>query len=121
MFENFAEQFHNSLKPVNALAAANVKTVERLVQLQTTLFTGVLEEGVAYVQGLSAQKDIAGVIEAQKTYAEGVQEKMVLAAKDAYSVIAGAQEEAGEVLKGACDQVTESATATVAKATKAAT
>lgn len=119
MFDKIAEQFQNSFKPMSELVAVNAKAVEQLAKQQTTLFTGVLNDGVAYAEGLSGQKDIAGIVEAQKVYAEGVQEKVVSAAKDAYAVMAETQEKAGEILKGAFTQAKEVATA-VAPAPKAA-
>ena len=115
-----ADQFQNSFKPVSELFAVNVKAMEQLAQQQTALFTGVLNDGVAYAEGLSAQKDIAGIVEAQKAYVEGVQEKVVAAAKDTYAVLTETQEKAGEVLKGAFVQAKEAATAAAPKAAKAA-
>ncbi len=123
MFDQYTEQFQNSLQPVNTLLAANVKAVEKLAEVQTELFTGVLEDSVACMQGLCAKRDIAGVIEAQKTYAESVQEKMVSDVQDTCSVFAVDQEQVGEVLQGAFSQMTKAtaaATATTAKATKPA-
>lgn len=120
MFDKIAVQFQNSLKPVNALVAVNAKALEQLAQQQTALFTGVLNDGVAYAEGLSAQKDVAGIVEAQKAYAEGLQEKVVAAAKDAYVVLTETQEHAGEVLKGAFAQVKEAAAEAAPKAGKAA-
>jgi phasin family protein len=100
MFDQFTEQFQNSFAPVNELVNVNVKAAEQLAQQQAALFTGMLNEGVAHAQNLATQKDVAAVVEAQKTYAENVQEKVVAAAKDAYSVVTDAQEKAGELLKG---------------------
>ncbi len=114
------EQFQNAFKPVNALVAVNAKALEQLAQQQTALFTGLLNDGVAYAESLSGQKDVAGIVESQKAYAEGVQEKVVAAAKDAYTVLNETQEKAGEVLKGAFAQAQEVATATAPKAEKPA-
>ncbi len=120
MFDKIAEQFQNSFQPMGELVAINAKALEQLAKQQTTLFTGVLNDGVAYAEGLSGQKDIAGIVEAQKVYAEGVQEKVVTAAKDAYAVMAETQEKAGEILKGAFTQAKEAATAVTPVAPKAA-
>lgn len=100
MFDQFTEQFQNSFAPVNELVNVNVKAAEQLAQQQAALFTGMLNEGVAHAQSLANQKDVAAVVEAQKAYAENVQEKVVAAAKDAYGVVTNAQEKTGELLKG---------------------
>ena len=118
MFDQYTEQFQNPLTPVNTLITANVKAVEKLAEVQTKLFTGVLEDGVAYMQDVCAKRDIASVIEAQKTYAESVQEKMVSAAKDNCSVFAVDQEQMTEILQGAFTQVTKSTTEVTTKTTK---
>ncbi len=121
MFDKVAEQFQNSCQPLADLIAVNTNALEQLAQQQTTLVTGVLNDGVAFAEGLSAQKDVTSFVEAQKAYAEGVQEKVTAAAKDAYSVLTETQEKAGEVLKCAFEQAKEVATPAAApKAAKAA-
>jgi phasin family protein len=92
MFDQMTQQFEKSFAPVNELVNVNVKVAEQLAQQQAALFTGMLNDGVAHAQKLSAQKDVAAVVEAQKAYAEDVQEKVVTAAKDAYAVVTKAQE-----------------------------
>lgn len=120
MFDQFANQFQNSLKPVGALTAINAKTMEQLVQQQAALVTGVLNDCVTYAQGLSSQKDIISMVEAQKTCAESVQEKVLAATNDAYSVITKASEDVSNVLKGAFNEAKGAATAATSAATKAA-
>lgn len=119
MFDKVAEQFQNSFKPVSDIVSVNAKAMEKLAQQQTSLFTGVLNDSVAYAEGLSGQKDVAGIVEAQKAYAEGVQEKMVSAAKDAYAVMTETQEKLGEVMKGAFAQANEVAAVATPKPAKA--
>lgn len=116
MFDQITEQFQKSMKPMSELAAINVKATEQLMQQQTSLFTGMMNDGMTFAQGLSGQKDVAAVMEAQKSYAEGVQEKVVSAAKDAYAVITETQEKASEVLKGAFAEAKETASAVATKA-----
>lgn len=116
MFDKINEQIQKSLKPVTDLATVNAKALEQLAQQQNALFSSLLKDGVAFAEGASDQKDVKSLIEAQKNYAEGVQQKVVAAAKDAYEVISSAQEKAGEVLKTAV----EDAQSTVADAAKAA-
>jgi phasin family protein len=116
MFDQLNEQFEKSFAPVNELVNINTKALEQLTQQQAELFTSNLNEGVALAKDLSAQKDLTAVIEAQKAYAESVQEKLTSAAQDAYAVISNAQEQAGEVLKGAFGQAQEAVKAAAPKA-----
>ncbi len=123
MFEKMSDQLQKSVQPLNELVSINAKAIEALAQQQTNLFNNSLEASVAYSQNLWTQKDVAGAMEQQKAYSEKMQEKLTDAAKDAYAVIADAQEKAGEIFKGAFVQVQEAAAAAApaaAKATKAA-
>ncbi len=120
MFDQITEQFQKTMKPVSELAAINVKATEQLMQQQTNLFTGMMNDGMSFAQNLSGQKDVAAAMEAQKSFTEGTQEKLVSAAKDAYAVITETQEKASEVLKGAFAEAKETTSAAATKATKAA-
>ena len=100
MFDQLTQQFEKSFAPVNELVNVNVKAAEQLAQQQAALFTGMLNEGVAHAQKLSAQKDVSAVVEAQKVYAENFQEKVIAATKEAYNVVTEAQQKSGELLKG---------------------
>ncbi|TQV66138.1 phasin family protein [Exilibacterium tricleocarpae] len=110
MFEKFVEQTQSAFKPMSEIMALNVKAMEQLVDKQSTLLTGVMNDGVTYAKDVVAQKDIAGVYQAQKNYMEGVQEKMVSVTKDVYSVMTEAQEKMGDVMKGAVTEVKPVAT-----------
>jgi len=101
MYDQINEQFQNSFRPVTELLALNVKTIETLTEKQTSFFTAALSEGMAFTQSLVAQKDLAGVMQAQKEYSEGLQGKVVAASKDAYALITETQDQVAEVLKGA--------------------
>ena len=120
MFDKMTEQFQNAFKPVNELVAVNAAALEKLANQQTALFTGVLSEGVSCAEGMSSQQDITAVVEAQKSFAESVQEKVACAAKDAYVVMAETQEKVGELFTGAYNQAQEVAASVAPKAAKAA-
>ncbi len=115
MFEKFVEQTQNAFKPMSEIMALNVKAMEQLVDKQSTLVTGVMNDGVTYAKDVVAQKDVAGIYQAQKNYVEGVQEKMVSATKDVYSVMTEAQEKVGDLMKGAMAEVKPVTTATSSK------
>ncbi|MEJ2419399.1 MAG: phasin family protein [Exilibacterium sp.] len=101
MYNKFVEQSQSFVKPLGELAALNVKAIEQLIEKQSALFSGVLNDGVTYAKDLAEQKDIAGVYNTQKAYFEGVQDKVVTVAKDVYSVVTEAQDKVGEVMKSA--------------------
>lgn len=111
MFDQINEQIQKSLKPVTDLASLNAKILEQIATQQNALFTSLLNDGVSFSEGLSEKKDVNTLVEAQKAYAEGVQEKVVAAAKEAYDVISSAQEQAGEVLKTAVEEAQASVAA----------
>ncbi len=117
MFDKVNEQIQKSLKPMTDLASVNASALQQLAEKQNALFSSLLNEGVAFAEGVSDKKDVNSLVEAQKAYMEGVQEKVVAAAKDAYEVLSSAQEQAGEVLKSAMDDV-QSTVANVAKVAK---
>ncbi len=99
MFDQLTEQFEKTMKPVNAMFAANAKVLEQLAQQQTKLFTDVLSDSVAYTETLGSQKDAAGLFEVQKSFVEGVQVKMVNATKEAQNLFTDAQEKSSVALK----------------------
>lgn len=100
MYDQINEQFQNSFKPVTELLALNVKTIETLTEKQTNFFTAALSEGMAFTQNLVAQKDLAGVLQAQKVYSEELQGKVAAVSKDSYALITEAQDKAAEMMKG---------------------
>lgn len=104
MYAQFTEQFEESVKPMNDLMQINVKVAETLVQKQTEFFTAALNKGMSFSQSLMAQKDVAGMLNIQKEFGEDLQEKIVEASKEAYATLADAQDQAGEIFKGALTQ-----------------
>jgi len=115
MYEKLIEQAQNAAKPMSELFTINTKAFEALAEKQTNLVKDIMNESVSYVKDVSSQKDFAGIYEKQKTFAEGMQEKLVGASKDAYAVISGAQEEATALYQ----DVVKDIQAPVAKAAKA--
>ncbi|EGG99053.1 putative granule-associated protein [gamma proteobacterium IMCC2047] len=117
MFEKMTEQFENTMKPVNSMFATNAKVLEQLAQQQTKLFSDVLNDSIAYTETLGAQKDVIGMFEAQKSFVESVQVKMVNATKDAQNLFADVQEKTGATVKEFFENG-QKAAATATKATK---
>ena len=116
MFDKMNEQLQNSMKPVTDLANLNAKAFEQLATQQSTLFSTLMSGVMAFAQSSAEQKDVKTLMEAQKSYAQDVQETVLKAAKESYAVISETQEKSGELLKKAM----EDAQATVAQAAKAA-
>lgn len=105
MFDKFVEQAQSSVKPMNEVISLNAEALEKFAEKQTSLFTGMMNDGLAYAKDLASQKDLAGVYETQKTFAEGVQEKLVSSAKDSYSLMTETSEKVSEIFKGAFSEV----------------
>ncbi|WNO07507.1 phasin family protein [Teredinibacter sp. KSP-S5-2] len=103
MFDKFIEQSQNAFKPVNELVALNTKVFEEVAEKQKSFFNDMVNDGLLFAKELSAQKDFTGVYQAQKSYWEKVQDKVVTASTDAYEVMARTQESVADVIKGAAD------------------
>lgn len=101
MFDKINEQMQSSFKPVTDLIAVNTEVLEKLTEKQTSLFSTLMNDGVAFSKEVSGQQDVNKVIESQKAYVEGVQEQLTVVAKESYDLISSAQEKAGEVFKSA--------------------
>lgn len=101
MFDKIFEQSQNTFKPANELMALTTKAFEEAAEKQKTFFSELVNDNMAFMKELSSQKDFSGVYQAQKTYLQNIQDKMVSASTDAYEVFSANQEKATEVLKGA--------------------
>lgn len=110
-FDKISEQFQSFQRPVNELAAVNAKALEQLTQKHANLVSALLNDGVAYAEGVKDLKDVAGVVEFQKAYNESLQEKLVNSAKETYAILVETHEKASEVIKDAFAQVKEASEA----------
>lgn len=111
MFNQYAEQFQGYLTPFNQLLSSNVKALEKLAQVQTELFVGVMEDGIEYVQGLNNKRDLAAIAEAQRHYLQNLQGRYAEATRETCSVFALNTEQASELLQGAVSKAAESGAA----------
>ena len=117
MFGKFSEQLKSTTKPVHTLFAVNTKTLESLSQHQTTLFTGLLSDGMHYIEAVSKQTELKGVMNANSELAESVRERMTSASKDTYSTLNAMREEVTEVMASSLTSAAEAAKETATKAT----
>jgi phasin family protein len=109
MYAQISEQFEETLKPASELLQINVKTVETLAQQQTSLFTSFMNDSLAFTQSMMGQKDVAGILNAQKEFGEEVQSKLVEGSKEVYATLTEAQDAAAEIFKGSVVKAQEKA------------
>lgn len=111
MFDKMNEQFKESLKPVTELAALNMSTLQELAEKQNALFTTLLTNGVSFAETAGQQKDVMSLAETQKAYLETLQETITESAKETYTLVSGAQQKAGAMLKDISEEATSKMTA----------
>ena len=105
------EQFKESLKPVTDLATLNMSTLQELAEKQNALFTTLLTNGVSFAETAGQQKDVMSLAEAQKAYLESLQETITESAKETYTLVSGAQQKAGAMMKDISEEATAKMTA----------
>lgn len=101
MFDKILEQSQNAFKPANELMTLTSKAFEEAAEKQKALLSELANDNMTFVKELSAQKDFSGVYQTQKSYLQGVQDKMVAASTEAYETFSANQEKAGEFFKAA--------------------
>jgi phasin family protein len=104
MFGKFSEQVKKSSQPVSSLVALNAKRLEALSQMQTEFFTGFMADSLKYVETISVQTEVKGVIAAQTSYAEALKERIAHASKDTYGAMNDIREEYTDLLKTSLDE-----------------
>ena len=117
MFGKFSEQLKSTTKPVQTLFAVNTKTLESLSQHQTALFTGLLSDSVRYLESVTKQTELKGVLNANSELAESVRERMTSASKETYSTLNTMREEVAEFMTASLATVSDDVKDVVAKTT----
>lgn len=105
MFDKIVEQAQSASKPFGEFMSLNAETMEKLAEKQTALFTTMMNDGIEYAKEMAAQKDLAGFYETQKSYAEGLQEKVVSNAKETYELMTDTSEKMSELFSGAFSEI----------------
>ena len=105
MFEKIVEQAQSASKPLGELMSLNAEAMEKIAEKQSTLITSVMNDSLEYAKDMAAQKDLAGIYETQKSFAEGVQEKMVSTAKETYALMTESSEKFSELFNGAFAEI----------------
>ncbi len=111
MFEQMNEQLKDSMKPVTELATLNMNTLQELAEKQNALFSTLLSNGVSFAETAGQQKDVMSLAEAQKAYLESLQETITESAKETYTLVSGAQQKAGAMIKELSEEVSSKLTA----------
>lgn len=101
MYNKFFDQTQSAMKPFNELMTLNAKMVEQVAEKQKNLMQDMVNEGMSFAKELSSQKDYTGVFQAQKAYAECLQEKLIAASTEAYEMMTSNQEKVSEVFRSA--------------------
>ncbi|WP_414829481.1 phasin family protein [Alteromonas sp. H39] len=121
MFGKFSEQLKKTSKPVNNLFAMNAKVLEDLSQHQTELFTGLLSDSVRYMESVSVQPDLKGVLAANSEYAESVRDRITSASKENYGTLNTAREQVTDFVKSAFEETASESQKAASTAVKTAT
>jgi hypothetical protein len=106
MIDQLNEQFKDSLKPVTELATLNMSVLQELAEKQNALFTTLMSNGVSFAETAGQQKDVMSLAEAQKAYLATLQETITASAKETYTLVSGAQEKAGVMMKDLGEEMT---------------
>lgn len=110
MLDKMNEQLQQSLKPISDLAALNMSTLQELAEKQNALFTKLLSNGVSFAETAGQQKDVMSLAETQKAYLESLQETITESAKETYTLVSGAQQKAGAMIKDISEEATSKMT-----------
>ena len=97
------KSYETAMKPMTDLFEINKATVEALAEQQTALVKELAEGAMEQAKALSAEKDLAAVVESQKSYLQGLQARLIDAAKASQKTLGKSRDEATKVVKGAIE------------------
>ncbi|QJR80603.1 hypothetical protein CA267_007340 [Alteromonas pelagimontana] len=103
MFNKFSEQLKSNSKPVNTFFEVNAKTLETLSLHQTELFTGLMSDSVKYMESVTMQTELQGVIAANAEFAESFRERITSASKETFAALNDMREQVVDVMKSSFD------------------
>ena len=101
------KSYETAMKPMTDLFEINKATVEALAERQTALVKELAEGAMEQAKALSAEKDLAAVVESQKSYLQGLQARLIDAAKASQETLVKSRDEATNVVKGAIETATK--------------
>ena len=95
------------MKPMTDLFEVNKSTIETLAEQQTVLAKELVKGAMEQAKALSAEKDMATVVESQKSYLQGLQTRLIDAAKASQETLVKSRDEATNIVKGAIETATK--------------
>ncbi len=101
------KSYETAMKPMTDLFEVNKATVEALVEQQTALVKELVEGAMEQAKALSSQKDMAAAVETQKSYLQGLQARLIDAAKVSQETLVKSRDEASNIVKGAIESATK--------------
>jgi phasin family protein len=102
-----AKSYDAAIKPMTDLFEVNKATVETLAEQQAALAKELVEGAMEQAKALSGEKDMAAVVESQKSYLQGLQARLIDAAKASQETLAKSREEATVIVKDVIETVTK--------------
>jgi Phasin protein. len=67
----------------------------------------LVEGAMEQAKALSSEKDMASAVESQKSYLQGLQARLIDAAKSSQETLVKSRDEASNIVKGAMESVTK--------------
>ena len=101
------KSYETAMKPMTELFEINKATVEALVEQQTALVKELVDGAMEQAKALSSEKDMAAVVESQKSYLQGLQARLIDAAKSSQETLVKSRDDASNIVKGAIESVTK--------------
>ena len=92
------KSYEDAVKPMAELFEVNKATVETLTEQQTGLFKHFIEGAIEQAKALTAEKDLAAVVESQKAYLQSLQEQLIDAAKASQETLVKSRDEASSIV-----------------------
>ena len=94
------------MKPMTDLSV-NKTTVEVLAGQHTALVKELVDGAMEQAKALSTEKDMVAVVESQKCYLQGLQARLIDAAKVSQETLVKSRDEATNIVKGAIETATK--------------
>ena len=101
------KSYEDAVKPMADLFEVNKATVETLTEQQTGLFKQFIEGAIEQAKALTAEKDLAAVVESQKAYLQSLQEQLIDAAKASQETLVKSRDEASSIVNRVIENSTK--------------
>ena len=116
MNEKLVKEFKNNLNSMAALMEVNSAAAEKLFKQQAELASDLMKANVAHATALVDCKDVKAVVEANKSWGQDVNEKLVATGKANLAVMEDVRGNAGELMQTMMKQTQSQVEATVEEA-----